>query len=535
MSSLISEAESFGISCLPDVDSMTNFFKCMSWSFFTLSIISRKPSFDEMKMLLSQAASAKLPDEKALKTMKVMFQRAIQWQGKIRKALAPRAGEIKPLNLSVLRELSAGVAGIALLIPEASKLNAAIEDRGTRHCLCGGPSDGSFMLACVKCKRKFHGTCVNEPNDLNPSVENWVCVRCSGQKYCEPIPLPKEEGSVDHKELECTNRHTKRGVSPHAPDPRKLWPPFPLFGSPEATEILGQECSLIPDDIGIIEFPAQMTEQHPRSTSGPSEIIGERALLVKSTVATIGPPHIDATSSQACFTSENSLNCDTPLCLSTELGLIKISLADTALSGVISNTNIGEGESAELRPEYRNLDNVNNAVEVEEESSTGREEADPPGGEMRGVKESISTEDLDVVGASEQKAQTPSCGEAGYKADVSLSTGRNEISISLDDAGSVEEKPISKLANNQEDSRQSREAQDDREHLEQARFGPYLTQNVTITSAAADFKIIVEPKTLISIEEDYHASEMKALTKTDNEHPALCHLESEAQAGSGST
>jgi hypothetical protein len=503
MLSLISEAESFGISCLPDVNSMANFFKCMSWSFFTLSIISRKPSFGEMKMLLSQAASAKLPDEKALKTMKVMHQRAIQWQGKIRKALAPRAGEIKPLNLSVLRELSAGVAGIALLIPEASKLNAAIEDRGARHCLCGGPSDGSFMLACVKCKRKFHGTCVNEPNELYPSVENWVCVRCSGQKYCEPISLPKEEGSVDHKELECTNRHSKRGVSPHAPDPRKLWPPFPLFGSPEAREILGPECSLIPDDIGIIEFPAQMTEQHQGLlTSGPSEIIGEGAL--KSTVAIIGPPQRDATSSPACSTLENSSNCDKSFCLSKELGLIKIPLADAALSGVISNTNIGEGENAESRPEYRNLDNVNTSVEVEEESSTGREEADPPGGEMRGVEESISTEDLDIVGASEQKAQTPSCGEAGYKPDVSLSTGRNEISFSLDDAGSVEEKPISKLANNQEDARQSREAQDDREHLEQARFGPYLTQNVTITSAAADLKInSVEPKTLISVEEDY--------------------------------
>eukprot|EP00980_Cylindrotheca_fusiformis_P010998 scaffold2526_cov131-Cylindrotheca_fusiformis.AAC.14 len=278
MLSLLSEAESLGISSLPDVESMANFFRCMSWSLQTLSIINRNPSFDEMTMLISKASSLKLPDEKAIKTMRVMHQRAIQWRGKIQRALAPRPGETKAINLSFLKELSAGIGRIALHIPEACSLNAAIKDRGARHCLCGGPSDGSVMVVCSKCKRKFHGSCI-EKIESNRNVENWECRGCTGQEY-QQANLQLYEKSFSGSRESKSHNFSIRGISPHAPDPQQLWPPFPLFGSPEATELLGPDCSQIPDDVGILE-PAQITEeeiQKPRETSAgippPTSLIG---------------------------------------------------------------------------------------------------------------------------------------------------------------------------------------------------------------------------------------------------------------------
>lgn len=250
MISVLSESESLGISDLPDIGAMGNLFQCMAWSLFTLSIIRRKPTYHEMKALLAEASRISLPNEKALKTLRHLYQKASQLRGKVKKALAPRPGETKNISMSLLRELSTGVEAISVFIPESSKLDAAINDKGARYCLCGGPNDGNFMLSCGKCLMWFHGRCMNISSEANIDTKEWICPGCSGQDPSQPS-LEKED-DMDVENVDQLYNFRNLNPSANAPDPSKVWPPFSLFGSSEATEVLGSECSLIPDDVGTL-------------------------------------------------------------------------------------------------------------------------------------------------------------------------------------------------------------------------------------------------------------------------------------------
>jgi hypothetical protein len=324
MLSLISDADILGIAGLPDVDAMVNYFNCMSWSLFALSIIRRRTSYEEMDSLLSHASGLKLPDEKAVRTMKIMVQRASQWQGKVRKTLAPKPGLTKPLNLDLLKDLMAGVEEIALRIPEANKLKIAIADKGARHCLCGGPSDGRIMLCCDKCELWFHGTCMQVTKESSHNLKKWNCPSCSGVTLSQLPPLVSVEGeetlSCEETSSEPFGLTEEYDYSPHAPDPENLWPPFALLGSETAAEILGGECSAIPDEtewslvVEQVKIPSVLSnsgkEVSGRGKSGMAVDGSEIAPVVLSSTAASSATHkcptiiISATSTSLTLMSD---------------------------------------------------------------------------------------------------------------------------------------------------------------------------------------------------------------------------------------
>jgi hypothetical protein len=170
----IAEAERLGISNLLDVKKMVDCFKSLCWSFSAMGVLRRKPSISEVRHLISEASKFKLPDEKALRTMKFMSNKASQLQSKIEKALCSKKGESKPTNVSLLKELEFGIQESPLVVPEEEVLRVLIEDNGP------------------------------------------------------PIAL-------------------KHDVSPHAPNPLKLWPPFGLLRSQAAIQAFGFECLAVPD------------------------------------------------------------------------------------------------------------------------------------------------------------------------------------------------------------------------------------------------------------------------------------------------
>ena len=255
MCMVIGDADKLGIADSPDVDVVINAFKCMSWSLFTLAILRRKPRFSEISEIVSLASALKLPEEKGLRTMKTMLQRATQWQSKISKALSPKAGltrPFKPISLDMLKELEDGVDECPLRIPESTRLRMAIEDKGARYCECGGPTDGTFMVCCDKCEYWFHGGCVGVKREDSEDLRNWLCRGCSGknvvdQELSTGIPNPS---TVQDGESHYESDDDDEEEVPHAPAPARMWPPFGLFGSDTATAALG-ECSKIPDDFAI--------------------------------------------------------------------------------------------------------------------------------------------------------------------------------------------------------------------------------------------------------------------------------------------
>eukprot|EP00934_Nitzschia_sp_Nitz4_P003000 Nitzschia sp. Nitz4//scaffold59_size112058//52291//59043//NITZ4_004109-RA/size112058-snap-gene-0.34-mRNA-1//1//CDS//3329555123//2990//frame0 len=254
MISVLSDASILGIAHLSDVVAMENFFKSMSWSLYALSVLRRKPALSELLSVLAKADEIVLPDEKATRTMKLMAQKAQQWQSKVKKALTPKPGVSKPIGLDSLRDLLVGVNNFSVVLPEGKMIKHIIKDKGARHCFCHWPSYGGTMVNCTKCKVLFHDTCVG------PHDETWQCRRCLG-KSIDPEQLfdAPYENVVLPEEVKGNS-----GASKHAPDPDLLWPPFALMGSTVANEALNAECCQIPDDLE----PLPLSNQHqPINTS----------------------------------------------------------------------------------------------------------------------------------------------------------------------------------------------------------------------------------------------------------------------------
>ena len=251
MNEVIAKAQHLGISNLHDVKKMIDCFKSICWSLSALATIRQKPYISQIQYLVLEVSKFKLPDEKAVRTMKFMLNRTCQWQSKIRKSLAQKKGETKSISVSLLKELQCGIQELPLIMPEERALRIAIEDSGTRHCTCGGPSDGNFMLSCDGCNKWFHGACMQVPNSVEGEHEkNWSCPACSGiETLNSQFGTNVANSAVDTKEaLVGSSIVQSKEVSPHAPDPLQLWPPFGLLGSETASEALGP-AAIVPDEI----------------------------------------------------------------------------------------------------------------------------------------------------------------------------------------------------------------------------------------------------------------------------------------------
>mmetsp|Transcript_12081 Transcript_12081/g.26434 ORF Transcript_12081/g.26434 Transcript_12081/m.26434 type:complete len:569 (-) Transcript_12081:187-1893(-) len=271
MEMLTSEAVHLNIIKFPDVANIVNIFYCMAWSLRCVKILSRKPTYVEMESLIAQSSNLKLHDEKSLRSIKSFFQRAQQWQAKVQKVLAPIPGETKKYDVNILNSLVKEAKNIPMSLPEESHLWHTIDDNGARHCFCGGPSDGSFMMGCDRCQRWFHGKCVNLDQEAGDALDSWLCPSC-----CTEVDsvnaANKGMGAAIHVEMNSqavvaesatallpessswgmdnvsgTSENEEDSVSiesPHAPDIKKLWPPF---GMPETTANQSSNFAVISD------------------------------------------------------------------------------------------------------------------------------------------------------------------------------------------------------------------------------------------------------------------------------------------------
>ena len=252
------EAEQLGISEIPDVHVIVNSFRCLAWCSLAMQTLARKPSLADVSRVVAQCSSLSLPDEKAVRMLKAMVQRSLQWQLRARKVLATSIGETKPLSIEALRTLQDAESDVPLDVPEMQCLAYSILDKGKRHCLCGGLNDGTFMLGCDKCGRWFHGRCVGVPKHIGRQLEKWLCISCDGR----PVDTSGTEASIrsslevigDDDTASCS---TNNEMIPHAPVVATLWPPFGLLHSPESILALGQDCCGIPDDIGPLLLRSQ--------------------------------------------------------------------------------------------------------------------------------------------------------------------------------------------------------------------------------------------------------------------------------------
>lgn len=268
MLSLMDEALEAGIASVGDVEAMDNAFRCMAWCLLATRILARKPTMTEMEMLVTKAKGLKLTEEKALRMIKAMLLRAKAWQGKVLKALAPCPGETKAFNVDSLKELQTIADEIPLILKEEALLSGVVEDGGARHCVCKGPTDARFMLSCDKCERWFHGPCVDMTKEKCEVLSKWVCPPCKGSLS----PVDASNSVIVWEDRDDPRQAKKRRIASEAPDPVQMWPPFGLFGSEQAREVLGEDCSAIAD---VVSTVAPMEEPRSVSSQAPAHAISQ--------------------------------------------------------------------------------------------------------------------------------------------------------------------------------------------------------------------------------------------------------------------
>jgi PHD-finger len=305
MVDVVKDACLLGISDLPDVQVMINCFKCLSWSLSSLEVINRKPSLHEISTLVSMVTNVRLPDEKALKTMKFMLSRATHVQSRIMKALIPKPGETKSISVPFLMEIEASANELPLIVPEKRSLRIAIDDNGTRHCVCGGPRDG-LMLLCGACDKWFHGTCMEESIDCEAPFRNWMCRSCRGNRSTTDIT--SDEFCSKEPLLKLHETCCYRDISPHAPDPMKLWPPFGILGSDAALEVLGKECSAIPDETCSLEISQVSRTTNSEGHSGNSIVTPSPASVVPNGKHIAGLQDTVISSQSCCSRPPNEIH-----------------------------------------------------------------------------------------------------------------------------------------------------------------------------------------------------------------------------------
>ena len=229
MIQVIAEAVHFGIFDISDIKKMVECFRSICWSFSAMVVIRRKPSLSEVRHLISEASEFKLPVERALRTMKFMANKASQLQSKIEKALCAEKGESKPMNVSILKELESGTRESPLVVPEEAILRVVIQGNGD-------VSDRKLILeSCVE----------NQMGPHSPSID------------------------------------LRDDVSPYAPDPMKLWPPFGLLHSQTAIQTFGSDCLAVPD---VTSTHAAKRNEVLSGCSSSSEAFTPKGITVSSEV-----------------------------------------------------------------------------------------------------------------------------------------------------------------------------------------------------------------------------------------------------------
>jgi hypothetical protein len=245
MKRVIAEAEHLGIHDLSDVKKMADCFRSICWSFSAMVVLRHKPSLSEVSHLILEASKFKLPDEKALKTMKFMANRASQLQSKVAKALYPKKSEPKSINVASLKELESRIRELPLVVREEETIRVVIEDNGTRHCICGRPRDGDKMYYCNCCSKRFHGACI-EADKAGPKEQSQhLCPCCKGDGNSSHHKLVLETEMKNLKWPTHPFKDFNDDASPHAPNPVDLWPPFGSIQSQAAIEAFGSECLAI--------------------------------------------------------------------------------------------------------------------------------------------------------------------------------------------------------------------------------------------------------------------------------------------------
>ena len=360
MKFLVDQAKLLGVDQIADVKAVTNAFRVMAWSLLATTTLAKKSTLKDFELLVTLASSIKFPDEKAIRTIRSIHSRGMTWQSKVLKALAPSPGNLKPFDLETLKELEDSADDIPVRLAEESLLSATIAEKGERHCLCGGPSDARFMLSCDKCENWYHGKCVNMKKEVVTEDTHWICPNCSGGDTSVDESLCcivwDEVDDLKHSGLTAADTD----VSPEAPDANKMWPPFGLSGSASALEILGEECSSIPDTSTHV---SQISDGDP-----PGAVMGATAQVPSDPITRMSVDNAQALAAQPLALQPVIIESQQPL-IAQAPGFSQVALSDEAKADPAASLQALAAQAAALQSQGKAKDSEVSGTEPDKTES----------------------------------------------------------------------------------------------------------------------------------------------------------------------
>ncbi|GMH93325.1 hypothetical protein TL16_g12597 [Triparma laevis f. inornata] len=157
-------------------------FEEMSWAFMCLETLKKRPKLEDLQALSARGEGVAFSDERAIIQCRSFLKRASDLSSSIKNIMQPQANSKSPFNINALKILCQQALIVPVEIPETAKATACIEDEGNRYCVCGGASDGRFMLVCEKCEIWCHGPCMSVSEGTAGRISKWVCSKCANSK-----------------------------------------------------------------------------------------------------------------------------------------------------------------------------------------------------------------------------------------------------------------------------------------------------------------------------------------------------------------
>jgi hypothetical protein len=241
MKQLITEAEKAGIHIIPDVRTIVDNMHCLAWCLRASVAFARQPSLTEVNNLLYSADCLGLiPNHNTVKTMKNLTVKVRAWEKLAKEVLNPcPAKKVRLFCEENIQNLLAQCDNLPLRSSYESRLVSVVEDGYNRHCICGGPSDGRFMISCDKCDQWYHGCCVGKSSEEMADSKSWLCPVCT--KTATNMQLCRFHEMYDVEEIDEDDDLLP---TPKAPDVNKMWPPIGLVQSETAQKALGLDTSV---------------------------------------------------------------------------------------------------------------------------------------------------------------------------------------------------------------------------------------------------------------------------------------------------
>lgn len=237
-----------------DVKLVLNHVKVLAWCMKAAGVFVRRPSIKELDTLVQQGAklSGTSVLTNTLRTLKGLLTRFKRFESTVFEFLKPIPGCQTNFCTVRLQALAEEERLMTFRSSLGDRIATVLDDSGRRHCLCGGPSDGRFMIGCDGCDVWFHGHCVGVSKDTpEEQLENWMCPNCT--KSTVKLSL-----DLFHQYYDIVDEVTDNDVAPLAVKPDDMWPPLGLLYSDRALRALGPDCCAMPDIPQIVSIATDL-------------------------------------------------------------------------------------------------------------------------------------------------------------------------------------------------------------------------------------------------------------------------------------